>query len=113
MDTPQVAKYLKYSILYFKVYGGLFLFSLIMVFIVKPLLKSDSMLMNLLIGLPIFAIVFLAPIGLYYTLKSYKNKEGYAKIRFKYFIGHLLFCILILFLLLSFASDFSKLTPLK
>lgn len=113
MDTPQEAKYLKESIRYFKMYGGLFLFSIIMVFIVKPILKSDSMLMNLLIGLPIFVIVFLAPIGLYFTLKSYKNKEGFAKIRFRYFIGHLLFCILILFLILSFAGDSSKLTPMK
>jgi len=101
--------YLKKSAAFFKIYGGLFLFSIVISTIVRPLLKNFPDLIDLLVGLPIFPVFVMAPMGLFYNWKSSKRKEGLSKTRFKYFIGHLFFCILIFVLISVFVSDISKL----
>ena len=109
MDINNEPIYLKKSAKFFKIYGGLFMFSIIMSTIVRPMLKTYPDLIDLLVGLPLFPVFVMAPMGLFYTWKSSKSKENLSKTRFKYFIGHLFFCILILVIITIFVSDISKL----
>lgn len=109
MDTENKPIYLKKSATYFKIYGSLFLFSLVMSSIVRPLLKSYSNLLDLLIALPFLSVFIMAPMGLFYSWKSSKNNEGLPKTRFKYFMSHLFFCILILISISVMVSDLAKL----
>ena len=109
MTSNNEPVFLKKSATFFKIYGGLFLFAIAMSTIVRPLLKNYPDLLDLLVGLPFFPIFVMAPMGLFYSWKSSKRKEGLTKIRFRYFIGHLFFCILILLMIAIFVSDISKL----
>mgnify|MGYP005755130873 CR=1 FL=1 len=101
--------YLKKSASFYKVYGGLFLFSLGMTTIGRPILKNQEEVLDLLIGLPILAVFVMAPIGLFYSWKSFKRKEGRSNTRFKYFIGHLFFCLLVIAFITAIVNDISKL----
>ena len=100
--------YLKKSVQVYKIYGVLILFSLFMSFVMRPMMSSYRDLLDLLVGLPIFIMFAMAPIGLFYSWKSYKWKEGRASTRFKYFLGHLFFCLLIIVFLTVIVNDFSK-----
>lgn len=101
--------YLNKSATFFKIYSGLFLLSIVISTIVRPLLKNYPDLFDLLVRLPIFPVFVMAPMGLFYSWKSSKRNEGLSKTRFRYFIGHLFFCILILARITIFISDISKL----
>lgn len=109
MEVNNEPIYLKKSATFYKIYGGLFIFSIVMSVIVRPLLKDYPDTIDLLVGLPIFPIFVMAPIGLLYSWKSYKRKEGLSNTRFKYFLGHLFFCLLILLFIAVLVSDLSKL----
>jgi membrane protein CcdC involved in cytochrome C biogenesis len=109
MNTPNEPIYLKKSAAFFKIYGGLILFSIIMSLIIRPLLKDYPDVIDLLVGLPIFPLFIMAPMGLFYSWKSLKKNEGLSRTRFKYFIGHLFFCALIILFIAVMISDFSKL----
>jgi hypothetical protein len=109
MDTPNEPIYLKKSATFFKIYGGLFLFAIIMSVIVRPLLKGYPKIIDLFVGLPIFPLFIMAPMGLFYSWKSLKRNEGLSRTRFKYFIGHLFFCALIVVFIAVIISDLSKL----
>ncbi|HEY5744912.1 MAG TPA: hypothetical protein VIU12_02440 [Chryseolinea sp.] len=109
MDANNEPIYLKKSATFFKIYGGLVLFSLIMSTIFRPLLKNYPDVLDLLVGLPIFPVFVMAPMGVFYSWKSLKMEEGLAKTRFRYFMGHLFFSILILLIIAVLVSDISKL----
>jgi hypothetical protein len=109
MDNSTGPIYLNKSATFYRIYAGLFLFAIIMSTIVRPLMKDYPDLLDFLVGLPVFAVFIMAPIGLFYSWKSYKRNEGLSKTRFKYFIGHLFFCILILLFIAIFIRDISKL----
>jgi len=102
-------KNLKKSKIVYKIYGGLFLFALFNTVVLKSLLKNYQDLYDLLVGFPILTLFFMAPIGLYYSWKSYRLKEGLSQTRFKYFLGHLFFCFLILLFVVVMIQDFSQL----
>lgn len=103
-------EYLKKSLRIYKLYFALFVFSILMTVFARPFLKDKNPeLYDLLVGLPMLFVFILAPIGLYYSWKSYTKKEGLSLIRFKYFIGHLFFCLLILGFLVVMVNDFRKL----
>jgi len=108
MENPNEAIYLKKSILFFKIYAGLFLFAILMS-IIRPSISGYESRLDLLIGLPVFAMFIMAPIGLFYSWKSYKRKEGFSRTRLKFFIGHFFFCILILVFITAVLSDLLKL----
>ena len=93
MDTPNEPIYLKKSASFFKIYGGLFLFAIIMSVIVRPLLKGYAGIIDFLVGLPIFPLFIMAPMGLFYSWKSLKRNEGLSRTRFKYFVGHYSFVL--------------------
>jgi hypothetical protein len=102
-------KFLKRSALLFKLCVGLFLFSISITAFIKPLFKEDIYVFDLLIALPILSIFFLSPVGLFYSWKSMKKKEGFSSSRFNFFIGHMIFCLLILGFILALVSDIRQL----
>lgn len=109
-ETPVIEPiYLRKSVRFYKIYGGLFLFSLFMSIVIRPLMSAYPDFLDMLVGLPIFAMFIMAPIGLYYSWKSYKRKEGKSSTRFKYFLGHMFFCLLIMLFVVVIISDISKL----
>jgi hypothetical protein len=79
MNSANDPIYLKKSAKFYKIYGGLFLFSIIMSVVVRPLMKNYPYFLDLLVGLPIFAMFIMAPIGLFYSWKSYTGKRGCQK----------------------------------
>jgi hypothetical protein len=109
MDNENHPKYLTKSAIFYKVCGGLFLFSILVPFLLRPLRKEYPGFLDILVGLPIFALFVLAPLGLFYSWKSYKRNEGLPKTRFKYLLGNLFFCILLILIIGIVVSDISKL----
>lgn len=109
MDTNCEPVYLKKSANFFKIYGGLFLFSILASTIVRPILKDYPLLVDMLVGIPVLPFFIMAPMGLVYSLKSIKRKEGAVMIRLRYFAGHLLFCCLIIIIVTVFVNDISEL----
>lgn len=107
--TPKEAIYLKRSAKLYKLYAGLILFSLFMSIVMRPVMSGYQELLDLCVGLPIFAMFVMAPVGLFYSWKSYKRKEGRSITRFKYFLGHLFFCLLVIAFVSIIVSDLSKL----
>lgn len=101
--------YLKKSMRFYKIYGGLVIFALFMSVVVRPILKDYPDLLDSLVGLPFLTMFIMAPIGLYYSRKSYKREEGRSSTRFKYFLGHLFFCLLIILFVVVIISDISEL----
>lgn len=114
IDLPEVESvYLKKSARLCKIYGGLILLSILVSVFIKPLFYKEYVryndLIDLFIGLPILAMFVIAPLGLYYSWKSYKRKEGQRMIRFKYTFGHLLVCILLMLITGVLLADLSRL----
>jgi hypothetical protein len=75
--------YLKKSAKLYKIYGGLFIFSIIVSVFVRPILDKNrdqsNDLLDLLVWLPVLSVFVLAPLGLFYSWKSHKRKEGLRK----------------------------------
>lgn len=105
MPKPTSTTYLNKSIRFYKIYGSLFLFALFVSGVIRPYLSSYLDLLDLLIGLPVLAIFIMAPIGLFYSWKSYKLKEVNAAVRLRYLIGHIIFCAFVLVLLSVVIKD--------
>lgn len=75
------------------------------ILILKPLIKEPLFLLDFLIGFPILIAFVLAPIGLFYSIKSHKHKEANPRKNTKYFIGHLFFTLLLFFFMVVTSSD--------
>jgi uncharacterized integral membrane protein len=110
-NTPSAAypKNLRKSFIIYKLCNGLLVFILVISICVKPFIENALDVFDLVIGIPTIVIFFLAPIGLFYNWRSLKNKEEFAKVRFKYFIGHLFLCLLILGFIMAIIADLRKL----
>ena len=102
---------LKRSAKTFKIYSRLLLVSLLTSVIFKPTSGNQTILylFDLIIGLPVLLTIFLVPMGLFFSLKSFKLNEGTKISRLKNLYGHLFFFILILLFLAVMVSDFRKL----
>ncbi len=111
MESINEFVYLKKSVTLYKICIGNLGFSILMSFILNPLLKDNwySDVIRIFIGLPLLSFLVIPPIGLFYSWKSYKRKEGLSKTRFKYFMGHLIFCILIIVIIKMLMIDIAKL----
>jgi hypothetical protein len=99
--------YLQKSIKIYKVYGYGILFLLFSILLIKPLLPEQSFIADFLIALPILIMIILAPLGLYYCFKSYRNKETSSLTLLKYTIGHLFFTLIVVFFIISIIKDIS------
>jgi hypothetical protein len=112
-SKPDDFVYLKKSAILYKIYGGLVVFSILMSVLIKPLIyRRNSQyadMLDLLVGLPLLAMFVLAPFGLYYSWKSYKRKEGFSKRRFKYMLGHLFICLIMVVILGVVLADVASL----
>lgn len=88
------APYLKKSAIILAVCVIFFLVMILAIELRKSLFRSNLSLMQIVVGLLICAITIMAPIGVFYSWKSYKRKEGRVAARVMYLIGHAFFCIL-------------------
>jgi FtsH-binding integral membrane protein len=105
----QKYKYLRKSIRIYKVYGYSLLIALFTIIILKPLIKESYFLLDFMIGFPIIIMLFGAPLGLFYSFKSYSKKEDNPQKRLTYFMGHLFFTLLAFFVIFISLKDFSHL----
>lgn len=99
------APYLKKSIKVFKFYIGCLLFSLLVNIITGSFKKDYLILIETIVALPIFALIILAPIGLFNSWKSYKTKEEPRKKRTLFFLGHMFFCTVALLIIMSIIKN--------
>ena len=88
-----------------KISGILFLVSISSLFLVKPMFPAGSYLLDLLIGGPFLIIFLIAPIGLYFSIKSFRNEEGSKLARFRIFYGHAFICLLIILFIIVLIGD--------
>ena len=100
--------YLSKSIKIYKVYWACLLISFLTVIFIKPLVKESNFFLDFFIGVPVIVLIILAPFGLYYSLRSYKERESPSSIQFKYFIGHFIFTLLAIFFAYSIYLDFKQ-----
>lgn len=110
--TPEKPPYLRKSIKFFRIYGSAFVFGLLMSNVLSPLRGSKPWvndLIDLVVGLPVFLLFIMAPMGLYYSRKSSRLKEAFPRIRFRYFIGHVFSCLLVLLFIIMFIRDIAML----
>jgi hypothetical protein len=78
VDTTEPL-YLRRSAHLFKLYGILLVFTVGVSFVVPALA-----------GLAFLVIIVLAPVGLFFSWKTYMRKEGTARIRLVHLVGHML-----------------------
>lgn len=109
MITIIEAPYLRKSIKIFRFYFCCLLFSLLSNTLLGPFKEGYLVLIETIVGLPIFAVIVMAPIGLFNSWKSYKAKEEPRKKRTIFLIGHMFFCSLIVLFILAMIKDISKL----
>lgn len=92
-------KNLKRSNKFLKHIGYLVLFILLNIFLIQPFVPIHYFFVEFLSSIPIIVIFILSPIGLIYSIKSLKHKEGTKLIRFRIFYSHtIIFLLLLLFI---------------
>lgn len=105
--------YLKKSARLYKISVGLMIFAVLMSAVIRPLLYERYSqfvdLADMFVGIPVLINIVLSPLGLYYSLKSYRRKEGHRMVRLKYLAGHLFFCLLIVLIIAVLISDITML----
>ena len=109
MPTVEQPYYLKKSIKIFRIYGIAFLISMFTITFFRSVNQGFKGMNEAIVGLSFLIILFLAPFGLYNSVKSFKAKEEPRKKRTMFLIGHLFFCTLIILLLAAVIKDISSL----
>lgn len=99
------SRFLNKSITIYKIYSYGLLLVLFTILVLKPVVKTSYFFLDFLIGFPILIAFILAPIGLFYSIKSYKLKEVNQRKNSHYFIGHFIFTLLLSFFILVTSSD--------
>lgn len=107
MPTIEQPKYLKKSIKIFRFYTIASLILILLVMLLSPLRQDYLILISAITLLPVLVPLILAPIGLYYSWKSYQAKEEPKKKRTMFFMGHLFFCTLIILFVMAIIKDVS------
>lgn len=105
----QKCKYLIKSVKVYKIYGYGLLITFFTSIILKPLVKEYFFFIDFLIGFPIFVMILLAPLGLYYSWKSKREKESNPTKRFRYFLGHAFFSLLSILFIFLLITDLKEL----
>ena len=103
----EVAKthYLKKSIKIFRFYGIGLLISILTVSFLRSVNESFKIVYEALVAIPYLITLVLAPLGLYYSWKAYKDKEEPRKKRTMFLMGHLFFCTLMILLFAVVIKD--------
>ncbi|OOG19323.1 hypothetical protein BWD42_05130 [Sphingobacterium sp. CZ-UAM] len=109
MRTIEQPKYLKKSIKIFRFYTIASLILILLVMLLSPLRQDYLILISAITPLSVLVPLILAPIGLYYSWKSYQAKEEPRKKRTMFLIGHLFFCTLMILLFAVIIKDIASL----
>ena len=109
MPTIEQGNYLKKSIRIFRCYTIASLILILVIMLLSPLRQNYPILVSALTLLPLIIASIFAPIGLYYSWKSYQAKEEPRKKRTMSFMGHLFFCTLILLFVMAIIKDLASL----
>jgi len=105
MPKAQQPHYLKKSIRIFRIYGIAFLISILTMSFLGSVNQNFKAIYEALVALPFFIMLILAPLGLYYSCRSYKAKEEPRKKRTMFLMGHLFFCTLMILLFAVIIKD--------
>ncbi|TJY66659.1 hypothetical protein FAZ19_07005 [Sphingobacterium alkalisoli] len=108
MKAKTDSTYLKKSIFTFRLYGSFFLFSILVNTLTRDLKHKYQVLFETVVAIPLLLVFILAPIGLYYGWKSYRNKEEPRKKRTIFLMGHMIFCSLIILFIIVLIKDISN-----
>lgn len=109
MSLIAETQYLNKSIKIFRFYTIASLILILLVMLLSPLRQNYLILISAITLLPVLIPLILAPIGLYYSWKSYQVKEEPRKKRTMFFMGHLFFCIMILLFSMVIIKDIASL----
>lgn len=109
MPTILHGNYLKKSIRIFRCYTIASLILILIIILLSPSRQNYPILVSALTLLPLLIALIFAPIGLYYSWKSYQAKEEPRKKRTMFFMGHLFFCTLILLFVIAIIKDLVEL----
>lgn len=71
----------------------------------NKVISLPALLDALCMVVPMLALYIITPLGIFYSVKSYKAKEPYNKYRAFYLFGHLFFLFILLMMLFWLASD--------
>jgi hypothetical protein len=110
--TKETAKYFYKSKYYYKLTWYAFLWVIFFTQISKPL-NINAVIAALLLLIPLLGIYIMVPTGVFYIIKSYRNKEPYNKYRAFYLIGHLLFLFVLIALIVSISLDINRFSQLN
>jgi len=109
MPKVQQPHYLKKSIRIFRIYGIAFLISIFTISFLGSVNQNFKAIYEALVALPFFIMLILAPLGLYYSCRSYNAKEEPRKKRTMFLMGHLFFCTLMILLFAVIIKDLASL----
>ncbi len=73
--------------------------------LLSPLRQNYLILISAITLLPVLIPLILAPMGLYYSWRSYQAKEEPRKKQIMFFMGHLFFCTLIILFVMAIIKD--------
>jgi len=73
--------------------------------LIRPFRTDYLILIEFITILPVLLTLILAPLGLFYSWKSYKKKEEPRKKRTIFLMGHMFFCTAITFFVLAVIKD--------
>lgn len=109
MPKVEQPYYLKKCIKIFRFYGIAFLISIFSISFLGTIKINFKAIYEAFVALPFFITLVLAPLGLYYSWKSYQAKEEPRKKRTMFLMGHLFFCTLILLFFMVIIKDLASL----
>ncbi len=109
MSLIAETQYLNKSIKIFRFYTIASLILILLVMLLSPLRQNYLILISALTLLPLIIALIFAPMGLYFSWKSYQAKEEPRKKRTMFFMGHLFFCTLILLFVMAIIKDLASL----
>lgn len=109
MPTIEQPNYLNKSVRIFRFYTIASLILILLVMLLSSLRQNYPILVSAITLLPVLIPLVLAPMGLYYSWKSYQAKEEPRKKRTMFFMGHLFFCTLIILFVVAIIKDLTSL----
>ncbi|MDN5286849.1 MAG: hypothetical protein JWR38_3123 [Mucilaginibacter sp.] len=110
--AKEAAKYFYKSKYYYKLTWYTFLWVVLFTQVTKSL-NINAIIGALLLLIPLLGIYIMVPMGIFYIVQNYKNKEPYNKYRALYLIGHLLFLFILIAIIAMLGLDMSKLSSIK
>jgi len=99
--------YLKWSVLFFKTYGLVLLIVLLSSIFSEKLPQGLADVLQIIGGLAIMIVFLVSPLGLFFSYKIYRRREGSPGTRLVHMTMHMIFCILVVVSIILYISDVS------